>query len=51
MKHSKQSYDLLYQKMERDNYMAPEEAKELGLIDHVLEHPPETVTGTVLDQE
>lgn len=28
------------QKMERDNFMSPDEAKHLGLIDHVLAHPP-----------
>lgn len=26
--------------MERDNFMSPEEAKDFGLIDHVLEKPP-----------
>lgn len=30
-------------RMERDHFMTPEEAKTLGIIDHVLEHPPETV--------
>ncbi|XP_065357283.1 ATP-dependent Clp protease proteolytic subunit isoform X2 [Calliphora vicina] len=49
VKHTKQTYDLLYQRMERDNFMSPEEAKQLGLIDHVLEHPPETVGGTISD--
>ena len=39
-KHSKQSYDLLLSKMERDTFLSPEEAKGLGLIDSVLEHPP-----------
>lgn len=29
--------------MERDTFLDPEEAKELGLIDSVLEHPPPTV--------
>lgn len=43
VKHTKQSYDLLYNKMERDTYLSPEEAKEIGLIDSVLEHPPSTV--------
>lgn len=32
--------------MERDHFMTPEEAKTLGIIDHVLEHPPETVSET-----
>jgi len=45
-KHTKQEFDLLTQKMERDNFMSPEEAKLLGIIDHVLEHPP-----TVLEEE
>lgn len=26
--------------------MTPEEAKTLGIIDHVLEHPPETVSDS-----
>lgn len=33
-------------RMERDHFMTPEEAKVLGIIDHVLEHPPETVSET-----
>lgn len=41
VKHTNQSFDKLYNCMERDNYLSPEEAKEFGLIDHVLEHPPE----------
>lgn len=41
MKHSGQSYEALYQRMERDNFLSPEEAKQLGLIDQILEHPPE----------
>lgn len=26
--------------MERDKFMSPEEAKEFGLIDKILQHPP-----------
>ncbi|XP_053958017.1 ATP-dependent Clp protease proteolytic subunit [Anastrepha ludens] len=44
VKHTKQCYDTLQKSMERDNFMSPEEAKKMGLIDHVLEHPPETAT-------
>ncbi|KAI8114859.1 hypothetical protein FF38_02079 [Lucilia cuprina] len=51
VKHTKQSYDLLYQRMERDNFMSPEEAKKIGLIDHVLEHPPETVGEIKHDED
>jgi len=39
-KHTGQPLELLYEKMERDTFMNPDEAKELGLIDSVLEHPP-----------
>ncbi|XP_055713497.1 ATP-dependent Clp protease proteolytic subunit, mitochondrial [Phlebotomus papatasi] len=48
VKHTKQSYDLLHGKMERDTFLTPEEAKDLGLIDSVLEHPP---TATEKDAE
>lgn len=41
-KHTKQEYDKLRDLMERDKFMSPEEAKELGLIDNVLVHPPKT---------
>jgi len=40
VKHTKQPYDLLYSKMERDHFLSAEEAKELGIVDSVLEHPP-----------
>lgn len=40
VKHTNQSFDLLTAKMERDTFLDPEEAKQLGLIDEVLEHPP-----------
>lgn len=39
-KHTNQTYELLLAKMERDTFLDPEEAKQLGLIDTVLEHPP-----------
>lgn len=40
VKHTKQEFDMLLTCMERDKFMSPEEAKEMGLLDHVLEHPP-----------
>ncbi|KAL5281685.1 CLPP family protein [Megaselia abdita] len=40
VKHTSQDFEILMQKMERDNFMSPDEAKLLGLIDHVLAHPP-----------
>lgn len=47
-KHSGQPSDLLYAKMERDTFLSPVEAKELGLIDSVLEHPPTETSWIVL---
>lgn len=29
--------------MERDTFLSPDEAKSLGIIDSVLEHPPTTL--------
>ncbi|KAL7741851.1 hypothetical protein ACLKA6_012068 [Drosophila palustris] len=46
VKHAKNSYDEMCSRMERDHFMTPEEAKILGIIDHVLEHPPETVSDS-----
>ncbi len=37
VKHTGQTYDKLFQSMERDNYMDPTVAKDFGLIDHVIE--------------
>ncbi|XP_067622353.1 ATP-dependent Clp protease proteolytic subunit [Eurosta solidaginis] len=42
VKHTKQTFDTLQQRMERDNFMCPGEAKTIGLIDHILVHPPQT---------
>ncbi|KAK7099988.1 ATP-dependent Clp protease proteolytic subunit-like [Littorina saxatilis] len=40
VKHTGQPLDHIENSMERDRFMNPHEAKEFGLIDHVLEHPP-----------
>ncbi len=37
VKHTGQTYDKLFNSMERDNYMDPSVAKDFGLIDHVIE--------------
>ena len=37
VKHTGQTYEKLFQSMERDNYMDPTVAKDFGLIDHVIE--------------
>lgn len=39
-KHTKHPYEELYNFMERDKFLTPDEAKNLGLIDTVLTHPP-----------
>lgn len=45
-KHTKQPFDLLLGKMERDTFLDPEEAKNLGIIDTVLEQPPTATENT-----
>ena len=40
VKHTGQKLDKIEAAMERDNYMLPEEAKEFGLIDQVVESRP-----------
>lgn len=37
VKHTGKDYDLLAKTMERDYYMNAEEAKEMGIIDHIVE--------------
>lgn len=39
-KHTHQPIDRIEQSMDRDMFMSPEEAKEFGLIDEVIEHRP-----------
>ena len=39
--HTGQNLDVIEKAMERDNFMSAEEAKEFGLIDHVVEKAPE----------
>ena len=36
-KHTKKDYQFLVDSMERDNFMDPDQAKEFGLVDHVVE--------------
>jgi ATP-dependent Clp protease, protease subunit len=45
-KHTNQSFELLMSKMERDTFLDPEEAKQLGIIDRVLEHPPSSAMSS-----
>jgi len=51
--HTHQDVETIEAALERDNFMSPEEAKEFGVIDHVLTHPPnissEETSSTNLD--
>lgn len=40
VKHTKQPLAVVEQAMERDKFMNPTEAKDFGILDLVLEHPP-----------
>lgn len=40
VKHTGLSLSVIEGSMERDKFMSPVEAKEFGLIDKILEHPP-----------
>jgi ATP-dependent Clp protease protease subunit len=40
MKHTKQNFDSIGVTLERDTFMSPEDAKEFGLIDEVIETRP-----------
>lgn len=51
VKHTNQSFDLLSAKMERDTFLSPVEAKNLGLIDSVLVHPPKSVGDEKVKKE
>ena len=42
VKHTGQDYETIEKALERDNFMAPEQAKEFGLIDEILETRPKT---------
>lgn len=42
-KHTGLGYDILYNKMERDYFMSAEEAKSLGIVDHIV--PSRKVTA------
>ena len=40
-KHTGRTYDEVEEKLDRDTFMTPEEAKEWGLVDHVIERRAE----------
>ena len=40
VKHTGQDLSFIEQNMDRDKFMSPSEARDFGLIDKILEHPP-----------
>lgn len=44
VKHTGHSYEELLKDMDRDHFMTPEEAKEYGLIDAIIEHRDEPLS-------
>ena len=40
VKHTGQDLETIHSSLERDKFMSPLQAKEFGLIDKILEHPP-----------
>ena len=47
VKHTGQPIEAIEQKLERDSYMSAEEARDFGLIDHVVEERPVPASETV----
>ncbi|WP_207458544.1 ATP-dependent Clp endopeptidase proteolytic subunit ClpP [Azospirillum sp. SYSU D00513] len=45
VRHTGQPLDVIEQAMERDKFMSPQEAKEFGLIDEVVESRPAALNG------
>ena len=40
VKHTGRELSFIEQNMDRDKFMSPSEARDFGLIDKILEHPP-----------
>ena len=51
VKHTGRALDYVESSMERDNFMSPQEAKDFGLIDKILEHPPKSGAAPVPEGE
>lgn len=50
-KHTGQSIELIQKNMDRDYFMTPEEAKEFGLIDEVIDQRPMTLVSDAVGNE
>ncbi|MCO5615065.1 hypothetical protein L7F22_069353 [Adiantum nelumboides] len=51
VKHTGTSLDLIEQSMERDKFLSPDEAKEFGLIDEVIERRPDSLVSDATQPE
>ncbi|CAA6662712.1 unnamed protein product [Spirodela intermedia] len=49
-KHTGQEIERIEQSMERDMFMSPDEAKEFGLIDEVIEHRPIALVSDAVER-
>ena len=45
------SLQVIHESLERDKFMNPTQAKEFGLIDKILEHPPKPGSSAGQEQE
>jgi ATP-dependent Clp protease protease subunit len=46
VKHTGQPIEAIERKLDRDSYMSAEEARDFGLVDHVVEERPVPATET-----
>lgn len=51
VKHTGQPLEVIHESLERDKFMNPTQAKEFGLIDKILEHPPKPGSSAGQEQE
>ena len=45
VKHTSQDYEKIEKALDRDNFMTPQDARDFGLLDHVVESRAETAGG------
>ncbi|CAI0416311.1 unnamed protein product [Linum tenue] len=50
-KHTGQTVDIIQKNMDRDHFMTPEEAKEFGIIDEVIDHRPMNLVADAVAEE
>lgn len=50
-KHTGQSIEVIQKNMDRDYFMTPEEAKEFGIIDEVIDQRPMALVTDAVDSE